>query len=253
MKYEEHILLQFVLTQGDNSLKYIDEETIEKQRKIIKHVLKEIGTNILSGSGIMNVSLPINIFDHRSLLEVFAHQCRLAPHILELAGMQKDPVEKLKYTTAYTVSRLHLSVTQLKPFNPILGETFQAKIGDTLLYIEQTSHHPPIYNFYHTGKNFKCYGYQQPTASTGANSIYTKTLGTYFVEFSDGTIHKIIPAPFSIGGTLIGGRTISTQDRFYVVDEGNDLISYNECNPDERGTLSKLFFKKNKTFPDYFK
>jgi hypothetical protein len=41
-----------------------------------------------------------------------------------------------------------MSVTQLKPFNPIWGETFQAKIGDTKMYLEQTSHHPPIYHFY---------------------------------------------------------------------------------------------------------
>lgn len=41
-----------------------------------------------------------------------------------------------------------MSVTQLKPFNPIWGETFQAKIGDTNVYLEQTSHHPPIYHFY---------------------------------------------------------------------------------------------------------
>jgi hypothetical protein len=40
-----------------------------------------------------------------------------------------------------------MSVTQLKPFNPIWGETFQAKIGDTEVYLEQTSHHPPIYHF----------------------------------------------------------------------------------------------------------
>lgn len=38
-------------------------------------------------------------------------------------------------------------MSMLKPFNPILGETFQCKIGNTKMYVEQTSHHPPIYNF----------------------------------------------------------------------------------------------------------
>jgi len=32
----------------------------------------------------------------------------------------------------------------------------------------------------------------------------------------------------------------------------NELISYVEFNPDERGALSKMF-KKKKTFPDYFR
>ena len=40
-----------------------------------------------------------------------------------------------------------MAVAQLKPFNPILGETFQAKIDDCLYNLEQTSHHPPICNF----------------------------------------------------------------------------------------------------------
>jgi hypothetical protein len=147
MKYHEHSGRHFIQAIGDSTLRYIEHNTIEKQRAVLKHFLSKIGTNILSGNGIMNVSLPINIFDERSLLEVFAHQCRLAPYFLEKGYEAKTPLEKLKLTTAFNVSRLHLTVTQLKPFNPILGETFQCKIGDTLLYIEQTSHHPPVYNY----------------------------------------------------------------------------------------------------------
>jgi hypothetical protein len=147
LAYHEHVFTQFIKAPGDDSLKFIDQQVIEKQRGILKHLLTKIGSNLLSGSGIMNVSLPINIFDERSLLEVFAHQCRLSPHFLEKAGEAESPIEKLKYTTAFAISRIHLSVTQLKPFNPIWGETFQCKIGDTKLYMEQSSHHPPIYHF----------------------------------------------------------------------------------------------------------
>jgi hypothetical protein len=34
-----------------------------------------------------------------------------------------------------------------KPFNPILGETFQAFAGDYVIAAEQTSHHPPITHY----------------------------------------------------------------------------------------------------------
>jgi hypothetical protein len=147
MNYKEHVATQFIQSPGDESLKFIDQETIDKQRGILKHLLTKIGSNLLSGSGIMNVSLPINIFDQRSLLEVFAHQCCLSPYFLEKAGQADDPLEKLKMTTAFAISKIHMSVTQLKPFNPIWGETFQAKIGNSDLYMEQSSHHPPVYNF----------------------------------------------------------------------------------------------------------
>jgi hypothetical protein len=62
--------------------------------------------------------------------------------------LEKDPLEKLKYSTAFAITKFHLSGGQLKPFNPILGETFQCKILQSEFYLEQTSHHPPICNFY---------------------------------------------------------------------------------------------------------
>jgi hypothetical protein len=148
LKYHEHCASQFIQAPGDTYLKFIDLKTIEKQRGVITHFLSKMGSNLLSGSGIMNVSLPINIFDQRSLLEVFAHQFRLAPYFLEKVEPDDSAISKMKMTTAFALTRIHLSMTQMKPFNPIWGETFQCKIGDTSIYLEQTSHHPPVYNFF---------------------------------------------------------------------------------------------------------
>ncbi len=78
----------------------------------------------------------------------FAWQNAYASTILEKGGQAKSPLDKIKYTTAFAVTKFHLSGTQLKPFNPILGETFQCKINDSQIYCEQTCHHPPILNFY---------------------------------------------------------------------------------------------------------
>jgi hypothetical protein len=98
-KYHEHILTQYMMAQGDSALKFIDQDCIEKQKGIIKDIITKLGKNILTGNGIMNVSLPIRIFDQRSLLEVFAHQCSLAPYFLEKAYLQENPLDKLKYVT----------------------------------------------------------------------------------------------------------------------------------------------------------
>lgn len=68
--------------------------------------------------------------------------------MLEKGGQQTCPIEKIKYSTAFAITKFHLSGAQLKPFNPILGETFQCKVLDSQFYLEQTSHHPPIANFY---------------------------------------------------------------------------------------------------------
>ena len=100
LAYEKHIQEHFIRAIGSSGLKFIEEEITTNQRNVIKHFITKIGSNILSGSGIMNVSLPVNIFDQRSLLEVFAHQCRLSPYFLEKAGETKDPIEKIKLSTA---------------------------------------------------------------------------------------------------------------------------------------------------------
>jgi hypothetical protein len=96
-KYSEHILKQYMIAQGNNALKFTDQDCIEKQKGIISDIITRLGKNILTGNGIMNVSLPIRIFDERSLLEVFAHQCSLAPRFLEKAHLEEDPLNKLKY------------------------------------------------------------------------------------------------------------------------------------------------------------
>jgi hypothetical protein len=101
------------------------------------------------------------------------------------------------------------------------------------------------------GKNFKAYGYQEPTAATGTNSIQAITNGPFYIEYPDGTKHNVSSCSITLTGTMIGDREFAAVDRFYITDEKNDLLVYIEFNPDTRGTFSKLF-KSRKTFPDYF-
>ena len=46
------------------------------------------------------------------------------------------------------LSQLHIACIQSKPFSPIIGETYQAKIGDFNLYLEQTVSKPLTANVY---------------------------------------------------------------------------------------------------------
>ncbi len=52
-------------------IEFIDQETLAKQRSVMTYMIKKIGANILRGKGIMNVSLPIYIFDCRSMLDTY--------------------------------------------------------------------------------------------------------------------------------------------------------------------------------------
>lgn len=40
----------------------MDEEKMKEQKKVLTYIIKRIGKNIFSGKGILNVSLPVDIF-----------------------------------------------------------------------------------------------------------------------------------------------------------------------------------------------
>ena len=107
-----------------------------------------MGKNILHGKSVLNISFPVFIFDKRTLQSAFAYELKFAPYFLSKAYFSTDRLERLKWDTSYFVSSYHLSVTQIKPFNPIIGETYQCRLGDLDIYLEQTVNHPITANFY---------------------------------------------------------------------------------------------------------
>jgi hypothetical protein len=58
-------------TYGTEGLEFINQEILKKQRGVLTYMIKKVGSNLLGGKSIMNVSLPIHIFDSRSLLETY--------------------------------------------------------------------------------------------------------------------------------------------------------------------------------------
>ena len=72
----------------------------------------------------MNVSLPIKIFEPRSFLEKTAADFAYSPFFLNKAYAATDPLERFKIITTFFFTNLHLEPQMVKPFNPILGETF---------------------------------------------------------------------------------------------------------------------------------
>lgn len=55
---------------GSDGLVFTNDEVINKQRSVAGYLVKKIGLNLIKGKSIMNVSLPLTIFDTRSILEL---------------------------------------------------------------------------------------------------------------------------------------------------------------------------------------
>ncbi len=65
--------------------------------------------------------------------------------LLVSAANTTDPIDRMKLVVAFAISGLCRQVSFHKPFNPILGETYQSTFANGVeVYCEQISHHPPI-------------------------------------------------------------------------------------------------------------
>ena len=254
MDYENEWKNNYAIIPEKSGLLYINEEGKNIGYRAIKYLIAKFTKNILQSKTILNISLPVFMFDKRTLQMGFAHEQKLAPIFLTKAAFCKDKFERLKWVTTYLMSFLHFSVIQIKPFNPIIGETFQCRIGNIDLYIEQTVNHPITLNIYGKELNgeFIMYGHLITDASVHVTSLYTSRLGKYFIKFKDGTLYRVMMPPITLKGLSIGDRLFNFIDKGLVLDLTNNLCAYIEMNPEELGFFQS-FFKSKKTFPDYFK
>ena len=66
-------------------------------------------------------------------------------HLLDKADECEDPYMWLVYASSWVVFVCYAYQRTWKPFNPILGETYEmANHGDITFILEQVSHHPPM-------------------------------------------------------------------------------------------------------------
>lgn len=159
-------------------------------RSAIMEVVKGLGKNLLMGNlDLLKVSLPVRIFEPRSYLEKLADPW-VFPRFLDAAADAPDPLQRLKWVATYFVAGFHLVfATWRKPFNPILGETWQASLPDgSHIFLEQTSHHPPIsaYQLFGPGARYVYNGVSEPTVTYRTSAVSTCSKGARVMRFADG-------------------------------------------------------------------
>jgi hypothetical protein len=104
----------------NKELVFINNEVILGQKGSLLFVIKQVGANIISGKSVLNVSLPVDIFEPRTLLERSASSFGLVPDYL-LPVADADPLAQIKNVVTLFANIPTLELIMLKPFNPILG------------------------------------------------------------------------------------------------------------------------------------
>eukprot|EP00916_Digyalum_oweni_P024646 GHVL01040778.1.p1 GENE.GHVL01040778.1~~GHVL01040778.1.p1 ORF type:complete len:897 (-),score=258.97 GHVL01040778.1:339-3029(-) len=241
IKKDDNILNQFK-RHISGGLICIDNKILNKQKGVMLDLLTSAGKSLIEGSGISRISLPIRVFEAKSTLERLSESWSYSYIYLTKASLETGNdkcVERLKYIICFIISGLHRGIGQLKPFNPILGETFEGicKNGDDV-YMEHTSHHPPISHYLLKSNNnhinYELYGYYEYAGRFTNGCAIGKQTGPSTIKFTDGTIIKYTLPSMKLCGLLWGERSIDWIDNIIFNDITNNMI----CN-------IKLYQKKS--------
>lgn len=210
----------------NGTLRCYNQKILDKSKGVVKDVISQAASNIFSGQNVIGISLPIRIFEARSLIERIGDWFGFGPIFLKEAGRIQDPLERFKLCIAFVVAGLYTSVQLLKPFNPILGETFQSFFEDgTRVYCEHSSHHPPISNFLvEDSENlYTISGFFEFKAKISSGQLQMRNDGPINIRFPDGQ-HVVGSHPTKkLGGMIWGDRTLVNDDTFTFEDKANGL------------------------------
>mmetsp|Transcript_25632 Transcript_25632/g.39441 ORF Transcript_25632/g.39441 Transcript_25632/m.39441 type:complete len:132 (+) Transcript_25632:1431-1826(+) len=99
--------------------------------------------------------------------EVFAFN-----HLLTKASKESSSLLRLVYVSIFSSTRFFLSSGRLqKPFNPMLGETYEVVAPNYRAISEQVSHHPPVMAMKCEGEGFTMEKTMQATVKFTGKSI----------------------------------------------------------------------------------
>jgi len=112
----------------------------EQRQSLWKQLSGFIGKDVTS-----LISLPVWVFEPLSFLQIMCEPLQYVD-LLHKATESNESVNRLGYLVAFITAGYSCAVRTKKPFNPILGETFEYISEDNRwnFFAEQVSHHPPI-------------------------------------------------------------------------------------------------------------
>ncbi|KZS91793.1 hypothetical protein SISNIDRAFT_456375 [Sistotremastrum niveocremeum HHB9708] len=98
------------------------------------------------GKDLTKISFPVSFNEPTSMLQRMAEDMEFS-ECLDAAAAEEDPHRRIAFVAAFAMSNYSSTIGRIaKPFNPMLGETFEyVRFDKHYRYMsEQVSHHPPI-------------------------------------------------------------------------------------------------------------
>ncbi|XP_077010402.1 oxysterol-binding protein-related protein 6 isoform X7 [Tamandua tetradactyla] len=158
------------------------------------------------GKDLSKVSMPVELNEPLNTLQHLCEEIEYS-ELLDRASETDDPYERMVLIAAFAVSGYCSTYFRAgsKPFNPVLGETYECIREDKgfRFFSEQVSHHPPISACHCESKNFvfwqdirwknKFWGKSMEILPVGTLNVVLPKYGDYYVWNKVTTcIHNIL-------------------------------------------------------------
>jgi len=159
------------------------------------------------GKELSRVPLPVYFNEPLSALQRFAEDLSCSDILLQ-ANEAESSLQRLALVSCFAVTTYSQTYHRtLKPFNPLLGETFELETCGLRIIAEQVSHHPPISALYAEHEGFLYWGQAEVRSAFRGTHIVVSLLGDLHVVLrKPGNEHYIWQKPQTSIHNLIVGR-----------------------------------------------
>ncbi|SGY63449.1 BQ5605_C007g04800 [Microbotryum silenes-dioicae] len=160
------------------------------------------------GKDLSTISFPVSTNEPLSALQRIAEEFEYTD-LLDKAAATEDSIERLALVTVFAISGNagNKYRASRKPFNPLLGETYECVRPDKgfKFVAEKLSHRPPVLGFHSEAKKWQIDGYLAPDQKFWGRCMEILVSGEFVITFKDTEDRYTIKKPSSFVRNLMAG------------------------------------------------
>ncbi|KAL1963245.1 hypothetical protein VTN77DRAFT_8570 [Rasamsonia byssochlamydoides] len=189
------------------------------------------------GKDMTKMTLPVSFNEPTSLLQRVAEDMEYSD-LLDIAADRADSLERMIYVAAFAASEYASTIGRVaKPFNPLLGETFEYCRPDKgyRFFVEQVSHHPPIGAAWAESAKWDYYGESAVKSKFYGKSFDINPLGTWFLKLRPITgkeeLYTWKKVTSSVVGIITGNPTVDNYGPMEIKNWTTGEVCYLDFKP----------------------
>ncbi|KAJ5108733.1 ATP12 ATPase F1F0-assembly protein [Penicillium angulare] len=189
------------------------------------------------GKDMTKMTLPVSFNEPTSLLQRVAEDLEYTD-LLDVAADRSDSMERLLYVASYAASEYASTIGRVaKPFNPLLGETFEYVRPDKgyRFFVEQVSHHPPIGAAWAESPKWDYWGESSLKSKFYGKSFDINLLGTWFLKLRPCTggeeLYTWKKVTSSVIGIITGNPTVDNYGLMEIKNWKTGEVCYLDFKP----------------------